>query len=330
MRHVTYDLNDFIYDNIIKAQDRLNAAILECLSEDYKPQSPVTSACQLSQINDFYINNNNAGEKEISANLLQRFENVSLSVNELNLSVTEMNNKIGHPEFFKNAIPVTIQQQIEQLFKRYNDELDLLNVVHDAGIIGVYRERKSAFAQFASYINDEEKEICIIGSSLKGLLQNADFKEIREKLEFKMRSANVRVKFMLTHPSVADLRAKQEQRELTDIGKEIVQTLELLRDWNVPTRDVKLYLGTPTSFAIMTTRKMLINPYSYMGPAYHSPCLILEAGSDHHHYFFDEFKIYHFGAWNTQMSTQINNYDEEIQKHSSRLHEYAEGIKKLF
>ena len=61
----------------------------------------------------------------------------------------------------------------------------------------------------------------------------------------------------------------------------------------VPPQNVRLYLGTPTCFAIKTTRQMLINPYPYISVSFDSPCLHVEysitSGVDRPGYFFDEF-----------------------------------------
>jgi len=70
-----------------------------------------------------------------------------------------------------------------------------------------------AIKDFASIIDAETSEIVVIGSSLKGLLQVDRYNEIRDKLRFKIAQGGVRVKFLSTHPVVADLRAKQEAQE---------------------------------------------------------------------------------------------------------------------
>ena len=138
---------------------------------------------------------------------------------------------------------------------------------------------------------------------------------------------------MLTHPILADLRANQEQRPPTAIGLEIIKSLEILKSWEIKEQDVRLYLGTPTCFAIKTTRQMLIDPYPYSSTSFDSPCLILEnhpeGSPERQGYFFDEFKSSHFGAWETEMSVQITNFDKAINLFKSSLGLYATNISNL-
>ena len=90
----------------------------------------------------------------------------------------------------------------------------------------------------------------------------------------------MRIKYLLTHPIVADLRASQENRRPTEIGLEILRSLEVLKSWGTDCANVRLYLGTPTCFAIKTTRQMLLNPYPYVSVSFDSPCLTLEYSPD--------------------------------------------------
>jgi len=173
----------------------------------------------------------------------------------------------------------------------------------------------------------------VIGSSLKGLLQMDEYREIADKLRFKSEKGLTRIRFLLTHPIVADFRAKQEKRSPTAIGDEIITSLQTLQTWSVPPENVRLYLGTPTCFAIKTTRQMLINPYPYMSVSYDSPCLTLEysseGGSERPGYFFDEFNSRHFGAWDTDLSVPITGYDDTINRCRSMLPEYASMVETL-
>ena len=143
-------------------------------------------------------------------------------------------------------------------------------------------------------------------------------------MKFKIEGSTVRVKFLLTHPVVADLRAGQEARKPTDIGREIIDSLRILKGWNVPPQDVRLYKGTPTCFAIKTARKMLLNPYPYGSVAYDSPCLIIETSSDRPSYFYDAFDASHFSAWDTNVAERIYDYEETIHRLESKIDKYAD------
>jgi len=317
IRRIDYSLNLDILPEKVK---ELSKSISDCLRDDYKPDNPISAALQF---NEFFKSNSQPNEDDVMALLLRQSESSLMYLNELN-------NKISHPEFFKGAIPQLIREQIQDLFNRYSDELDLLNDIKNAGIVGVYRNRDAAFKEFARDIDAENHEISIVGSSLKGLLQDEIFSVIREKLKTKI-DLNVRVKFLITHPSVADLRARQERRAPTHIGNEIIQSLKILQEWGVKPQDVKLYLGTPTAFSMMTNTKMLINPYPYMYQSYDSPCLILNSEKNGRFcYFYHEFKTHHFGAWGTNMSVPINDFDKDVVHYSQMLSDYSAKIQGLF
>lgn len=222
-----------------------------------------------------------------------------------------------------------IIEHYQSIIEQYQDEIGVLQALRDAGVIRPYRSRDIALKEFASAIDAETSEIMIVGSSLMGLLQKEEYTEIADKLRFKIDRGGVRVKFLLTHPVVADLRAGQEARGSGEIGGEIIKSLRLLKDWNVPTENVRLYKGTPTCFAIKTGHKMLLNPYPYGAVAYDSPCIIVETAADHPSYFYTEFNKSHFRGWNTNVATRIYNYDETICELQEKLPTYADIISQM-
>jgi len=125
---------------------------------------------------------------------------------------------------------------------------------------------------------------------------------------------------------VADLRAGQEARRPTEIGSEIIETLRVLREWGVLERDVRLYKGTPTCFAIKTAKSMFLNPYPYGAVAYDSPCLIIETSDEHRSYFYDEFDRSHFGAWDSDSAALIESFDAAINQLEDNLPLYATNV----
>jgi len=221
-----------------------------------------------------------------------------------------------------------IKNQISDLIEEYREEIATLRALKDAGVIRPHKRRKMALRDFASAIEAEKSEIMVVGSSLKGLLQMDEYKEIADKLKLKINN-RVRVMFLLTHPVVADLRAGQEARRPTEIGKEIIESLQILKDWGVPPENVRLYKGTPTCFAIKTGRKMLLNPYPYRAVSFDSPCLIVETSDVHPSYFYDEFDKSHFGAWGTDVAERIFDYNTTIGELNKNLQEYAGAVTKL-
>ncbi|PJF39470.1 MAG: hypothetical protein CUN54_08655 [Phototrophicales bacterium] len=178
------------------------------------------------------------------------------------------------------------------------------------------------------------------------MLQKAEYKEIREKLFEKINGRQneeqaskassdddseekVQVKFLLTHPAVADLRADQEARRVKDIGGEIIKSLMILRDWNVPPENVRLYLGTPTIFAIKTRQRMLLNPYAYGTVAFNSPCFIIKNDPAHYFYFYNEYNKAHFSAWDSNAALTISDFNKKIKEFSQNLDVYTENIEAI-
>lgn len=220
-----------------------------------------------------------------------------------------------------------IRTETKDMLQEYSEDIDRLRFLRDAGVIQLHRRREIALNEFASAIDAETNEIMIVCSSLRYLFKEAS-KEIAIKLRSKIEKG-VSVRFLLTHPVVADLRANQEARRLTDIGREIVDSLLTLRKWNVPPENVRLYKGTPTCFAIKTGTRMLLNPYPYGAVTYDSPCIIVETSEDQPGYFYDAFDASHFGAWDTTVAERIVDYDATIRELQSKLATYADLVSKM-
>jgi hypothetical protein len=199
----------------------------------------------------------------------------------------EVKYELSHPivQEIRQRLASELTTQMKEVTEKYRVEIETLKLLREAGVIRPYRQREIALRHFASAIDAETNEIIIIGSSLRGLLQQDEYHDIAEKLKFKIHKGGVAVKFLLTHPVVSDLRARQENRGFTEIGKETVSSLLILKQWNVPHENVRLYRGTPTCFAIKTKGQMFLNPYPYMAVAFDSPCLIVETSEDHPSYF---------------------------------------------
>jgi hypothetical protein len=165
------------------------------------------------------------------------------------------------------------------------------------GLTNVYLNREEALRveNFLQYIEKEKKRIFIIGSSLLGLIQEKDFENMQKVLENKIKHENIDIIFMLTHPLFADFRALQEGRNTGEIGKEIIESLKYLESKSKNSKakvSIYLYKGTPTCFGIMTSEKMLVNPYPYAIKASKSPCYEFEHNSKAYGFYQDNhFKI---------------------------------------
>jgi hypothetical protein len=305
-----------------KARDEISRQIKTALSPDFEIESPVTVAAQLDELTRTTLPEN----QFIMRTLTSQIDN-------LHQTISDMSKAICKPEDIKEAIPPLIKDQLENILRKYAEEIELLKSVRYAGVIGIYKRREMGIKAFSRAIDEESSAIWIVGSSLKGLLQKEEYREIAEKIKFKSDKGLVHIRFMLTHPIVADFRANQENRGATEIGMEIINTLEILKHWDRNSCQVKLYLGTPTCFALKTTRQMLINPYPYISVSYDSPCLLLEfstdPSSDRPCYFFDEFNSRHFGAWDTDLSIEVKDFERTIDHCKKMLKNYAENVNSL-
>ena len=123
------------------------------------------------------------------------------------------------------------------------------------------------------------------------------------------------MEFLLTHPALAFLREDAEGRKPGAIKNEIIETLRYLVGGNhlekdnlpsigVPLESIRLYLGTPTIFAVICSDWMLINPYTYQATAYENFCFELSKKTEQGLYS----KIYkaHFRKpWNNKDTRTI-------------------------
>jgi len=218
-----------------------------------------------------------------------------------------------------------IKNEFKTILKPYKDEIKLLKSSKDAGLFGLHKSRRDALSDFCQFLENEKDEIIIVGSSLLGLLQDADkeYDKVRKILKKKC-EGETKVRFLLTHPMVADLRARQEKRRFKDIGKEIIKSLNILiEEWKVDKGTIKLYEGTPTCFGIKTGNAMLINPYPYGVEAYTSPCIVaLREG-----FFYEHYENAHFRAWNSEIAQPV---PEEAEVLTSALEQFEKSIKSLF
>ena len=236
----------------------------------------------------------------------------------------EIEDELREPaERFRKTATNMLDQAIEDVTNRYRDELELLKGALSAGILGVYPSRTEAIRAFIRFVDEEQNEIQIVGSSLRGLLQEFETEYENVARVIRAKKGKARIRFLLTHPIVADLRARQESRNFKDIGREIIGSLKtLILDWEIPPSSIKLYVGTPTCFGIMTAQAMLLNPYPYMREALSSPCFIVKKPG----YFFEHFRASHFTAWSSIMALPV---PDDLDGIEASLHSYAEHIGRL-
>jgi len=328
-----YGERTIYYDTTVpgasKAKSKVKDHIRATLQPDFIVDSPVAVAARLDEMKRTTADDVRA----VYQNIVDHLQILDKRMVDIGKGLVNYGNNLPQSGDSRDVLPPAIKDKFETVLKRYAEEIDLLKSIRFAGITGVFKRREAALAAFARALDEESHDIIVVGSSLKGLLKLAEYKEVAEKLKFKGRIPGTQVKFLLTHPLVADLRARQERRGLTEIGEEIIQSLIELESWGIPPENVRLYLGTPTCFGIMTRRQMLINPYPYGSESYNSPCLTVElspeGGAERIGYFYDEFKSRHFAAWDTDSSVKILSFKDTISKLRAMLPEYAKLVEDM-
>jgi hypothetical protein len=301
-----------------QAKEEIEQQIAAALDPNFAVESPVTFAARAA-LED--VAHTAAPKEQLM------LEAVLDQINDVRQRLSDISTSMCRPQDLREALPREFQNRIADILARYAEEIELVKAVRFAGVSAIYRRREQAIKAFARAIDAETREITIIGSSLKGLLLNEEYKDISEKLRFKADKGLVKIRLLLTHPIMADFRARQEGRGFAEIGDEIIQSLTDLKQWNRTSCRVKLYLGAPTCFAIKTSQQMLINPYPYRAVSYESPCLVVESslggGTERPGYFYDMFDSGHFSAWDTDLAVEVDDFDRVISTCRSMLQEYA-------
>lgn len=165
------------------------------------------------------------------------------------------------------------------------------------GLVGVYRDRASAFDALNDRWN-RESQIVIVGSSIDGLNKSVgvDARDLlRERLK---KDDQVQIRVLLTHPSFASFREKPERVPDKSIAGQIRATAKMLAELHSQTNAGdrlrwKYFKAPPTCFMIVCGDFILLNPYLYMQPAYCNFALIFNnTGSVfdiYHHYYTNHF-----------------------------------------
>ncbi len=232
----------------------------------------------------------------------------------------------------KEAFTDEVVQYLEPVIKRMEshtetliDKTQILSQIRKLGIVAAYRERSMAFAALIDAMEHEDHEIFIVGTSLRGLLDE-EFGDIRfrEILRRKFSESNssevkLKVKILLTHPAFAYLRQDLEKQfsrtEEFSIAQEIYDTLIILKKLGATEENVQFVKGTPTCFAIKTSKMMLINPYPYQDQALGSFCLVILNEPDRDE-IYRSFSRAHF-IWNSPNTDPLTSFTHE-------------GVRKIF
>ena len=141
--------------------------------------------------------------------------------------------------------------------------LRFLQQLDRSGVRAVYPNRGAALSAFLPFLEKEEKRICLVASSLLGIIRVAP-ESVARMLERKAKQLAV----LMTHPVTSRLRETQEVRKEGSIASEIEESARTLRSWGVPQENIRFYEGAPTIFLLFTAERMLANPYTYQTEAF--------------------------------------------------------------
>lgn len=211
-----------------------------------------------------------------------------------------------------DAVPATLGN----LLDRYRQEMDDSDSLQQSGMMRCYPTREEGLTDFLERARDYQGTVTVVGCSLHGTLTQKTSK-FGQFLAGRPDS----VRFLLTHPAVAELRARQENRRLP-IGKDIIRCLRLLSGLEVPPQNISLYIGTPTLFGIMTDHLMLVNPYPYQSNAKDSPCMLIRHEPDTESYIYSALRASHFGLFDSTMTVQLDNLESAVDNLESHLPQY--------
>lgn len=141
----------------------------------------------------------------------------------------------------------------------------------DLGLESIHPTRGAALETFVQYLEaeiergqkGEPARIWIVSSSLRGFIVQSGAHFNGRAMLGRIAKSSCDFRVLMTHPQMADHRAKQEDRDAGDIPDEIAKCTAMLKNTGIKEEQIKFYPGTPTVFAIAAGERMLLNPYPY-------------------------------------------------------------------
>jgi hypothetical protein len=207
--------------------------------------------------------------------------------------------------------------------------MEQIHFFHERGVEGIFANRDEAMPHFLKEIEREEKWVGIVGTSLLGAVDPSKRDEQKAKLTAllaKKRREMVRIDALIMHPAYGEFRERVENRSRAAVAQDIQRTLRSLiegeelgaaRDQHASAegeqraepiftlRNVKLYPGVVTAFAIFTTRAMLLNTSTLTGPVYDNVALIIRDTGDATS-IYKRFRQKHFNEpWNSEKTIAL-------------------------
>jgi len=216
-----------------------------------------------------------------------------------------------------------LSNEISKITQQPFEDLGFIAKVRGSGLHDIYSQRNKCRDTLIRELRAEKNKIIMVGSSLRGLIGastsgiNQMKSDILSSLEH-----GVEILLLLTHPTIAHHRCKQEGRRDGDIEYEILlNIIELLKikhsskkDSNL--MDIRLYNGAPTIFLFATSNAMIFNPYPYYSAANNSFSFLVRGNSE----LYNSYVSNHFQrAWEdadlaTQLPHDKNEAKEDVRK----------------
>lgn len=212
-----------------------------------------------------------------------------------------------------------LDSAIERRMKGFEQDMDrsmdamspLYVAVKEYGLENIYLTRLEALADFGRYLDAELERagaggtVWIVSSSIKGFLTAANAAFDGRGMMERIASCGCDLRILMTHPDVADARAKQEHRAEGEIPQEVNMNLALLKRLGVRRECIRFYKGTPTVFAIATKDKMLLNPYPYEAEAYRCFSMIVARTASRTTDIYQQYLRHHFEEpWSRKKMTE--------------------------
>ena len=130
LRTVFYELS---LDGASRASEQVRKQMAAALASESAPESPVSIAARLE---DLTRTRGGQAEPLLEALLDQ--------VDALSKSVADGRNHLWRPDDFQDLIPPFVEDRLEGTLQRYAREIDLLQAVRQAGVIGLHKRREGA------------------------------------------------------------------------------------------------------------------------------------------------------------------------------------------
>ena len=217
------------------------------------------------------------------------------------------------------AIGSAVHAEIDEIRHDMRGLSPLFSASSKLGLENVHLTRGRALSDFAWFLDAEAQKgerheparVWIVSSSMKGLLEATGEHFDGARMMQRLASCGCDLRIMMTDPSVADLRAAQERRANGEIPKEVEMTLANLKRIGVKRSSLRFYPGTPTVFAIVTSDRMLLNPYPYQTEAFRCFSITVHKTLNPDADIFHQYSTYHFEEpWRRTTEISPTYWDE--------------------